>query len=480
MRLLIALAGGAALPFALAPFDLWPLALVAVAALSWSLEGTVSYRTAFVRGWLFGVGKYGVGASWIYVSIHVHGSAPPLLAAFLVVIFVAGLALFSGVLAVCVVRLRAPGDMAQAVSFTSLYVLFEWLLTWFLTGFPWLFVGYAFLDTPLAALAPVGGVLLVSFAAIWTAAFLRAAIRKTHAVLIAALPWLLAWGVSGVEWVSPGEKRTVALVQGNVAQEIKWARESVRMILDRYASMSEPVWNRDLVVWPEAAITVALSQAGPYLDEMAKRTDGALLLGVPIVERSGDDGTVHYNGAAVVGDGGGRYAKRQLVPFGDYVPFASTLRGLITFFDLPMSTARAGDWQQPLLTASGMQIATAICYEVVYGSLVARDARQADVIVTISNDTWFGESIGPLQHMQMARMRALETGRYVLRGTNNGVTAIVAPDGSVVSSLPQFVMDVLVGEIRIMSGQTLYVRWLDYLVVGLCLALLLGTRLRAR
>ena len=474
---LLALGAGAAFPLGLAPFDWWPVTLAAAGALFWLLcRGDAR---PLVLGWLFGVGKYGVGASWIYVSIHDYGAAPPLLAGLLVAVFVAGMAVFHAAAAWVFVRLRPPRPVAAAVAFAAVWALTEWLLTWFLTGFPWLFAGYAMLDTPLDALAPLGGVLLVGFGAVLTAACL-VQWRSRTALIVAALPWLASWAVAGVAWTTPEQRHRVALVQGNIDQATKWDEASRAGILERYASLSGPVWDRDVVIWPEAAITLPLHMAGDFLSDMTGRAEGTLVLGIVFGEWS-PDGARWYNGAVAVGAGDGRYAKRRLVPFGEYVPLQSVLRGLIGFFDLPMSRTVPGAPEQPLLRAGPAALAMAICYEIAYPELVRTAAAAADVLVTISNDTWFGASIGPRQHLQIARMRALENGRYVLRATNNGVTAIVDAYGQVVDELPQFERGVLTGEVSGMAGTTPFGRWGTAAVVGpLALALLGLGALRLR
>ncbi len=474
----LALGAGAVFPLGLAPFDLWPCTLVAAGALFWTLSR--AHGRPLLLGWLFGIGKYAVGSSWIYVSIHVHGAASPLLAGFLVGLFVAGMALFHAAAAWLFVRLRPREPAFAAVWFAAVWVLTEWWLTWFLTGFPWLFAGYAMLDTPLASLAPVGGVLLVSFAAVLTAAGL-VGWRSRASLVTAALPWLACWSVAAVDWTTPAGIHRVALVQGNIDQSGKWDRASADAILDRYATLSDPVWDRDIVIWPEAAITLPLHVAEPFLSDMAERAQGALVLGIVIGEWSPDRAR-WYNGAVAVGDGSGQYRKRRLVPFGDYVPFESLLRGAIAFFDLPMSGLVPGDFDQPLLRAGKARLAMSICYEIAYPDLVAASAGEADALATISNDTWFGASIGPWQHMQIARMRALENGRYVLRATNNGVTAIVDPYGRVVEDLPQFEAGVLTGEFVGMQGMTPFGRWGSAIVIVPLLLLLLaamGTRWHA-
>ena len=473
------LAAGALLPFGFAPYDVWPLVLVSAAGLYWVLarDGAKPLRD----GWLFGVGKYGLGASWIYVSIHVYGDAPPWLAAFLVAVFVAGMALFSAAGAWLFVRFRPPRETFAAVWFATVWVVLEWLLTWFLTGFPWLFAGYAMLDTPLEALAPVGGVLLVGFAAVLTAACL-VGWRRWTSWAVAALPWIAAWLFAGADWTEPGRTQRVALVQGDIPQEIKW-QPDVRMTFERYASLSKPFWDRDLVVWSEGVFYANTAAAQEFLSAMSARAEGALVLGLAVREDTAE-GARYYNAALATGDGSGLYKKQRLVPFGDFVPFDRQLRGLIGFFDLPMSTLSPGEpGQPPLRGADGVMLGMAICYEIAYPELVRQQGRAADALVTLSNDTWFGESIGPLQHMQIARMRALENGRYVLRATNNGVTAIIDDKGRVTATLPQFEQGVLAGVFRSSTGATPFARFgsnLFLVPLLLFLAVVIGGRVAAR
>ena len=256
------------------------------------------------------------------------------------------------------------------------------------------------------------------------------------------------------------EELVMALVQGNIDQAVKWLPDSRMPIIETYRALSEPHWGTDLMIWPEAAITVMAHNAGSVLemlDERAEQAQTALVLGLPALERLPDGELAFRNTAVGMGTAQGRYVKRRLVPFGEYVPLEGWLRGLIELFDLPMSHASPGARSQPLLRlAEDQRAAMAICYEIIYPSLVREQARRADVLITISNDSWFGASIGPLQHLQMAQMRALENGRWLLRDTNNGVTAIVDHRGEIVARLPQFTADVLTGHYRLMRGNTPY------------------------
>ncbi len=462
----LALAFGALLPLSLAPFDLWPLGAISVAG--WFYLLFRAPGRCWLLGWCYGVGKYALGASWVYVSINRFGNAPPPLAAFLVVLFVAGLSLFPLLSAWLYQRLKRGRPLADGLLFTGLLVGFEWLLTWVLTGFPWLFVGYAHLDTILGNLAPVGGVLLVSFALTLSAVMLVVValtpdVRiRSAAVLLALLPWLAGWLGGAPAWVEVSGRREAALIQGNVDQATKWLPQSRGPIYRTYLRLSEPHWDADLVIWPEAAVTFMQHEASQVLEQLnaeAEANGSTLVLGLPGLERLPDGDVVFRNTAVALGVGRGRYVKRRLVPFGEYVPLEDLLRGLIEFFDLPMSHSEPGSWHQPLLDIGGARAAMAICYEVVYPGLVREQGRQSDVLLTISNDTWFGRSIGPLQHQQMARMRALENGRWMLRGTNNGVTAIIDHSGHVRASLPQFQEGALRGEFALMTGYTPFARF---------------------
>lgn len=493
MTRLVALLSGALLPLSLAPFGFWPLGIAAVAG--WYAVMRRPGINGALHGWLFGVGKYAAGASWVYVSIHVYGNAPPPLAGFLVLLFVAGLALFVLLNGWLFTRLRgrgpAAGGWSDALLFAVLLSGFEWLLTWALTGFPWLYLGYAHLATPLAGLAPVGGVLLAGFAVALTGVMsvrlvdgLRTRQPRTVALALGLglAPWLAGGLLGLVSWVQPGPERSVALVQGNVEQSVKWQPENRLPILDRYRSLTEPHWDADLIIWPEAALTFMAHEATGVLetlDAQAQRSGAALVLGIPALERLPDGDVVFRNTARVLGRGHGIYQKRRLVPFGEYVPLESLLRGAIEFFDLPMSHAAPGPWRQALLDVGGQRAVMSICYEVVYPDLVRTQAAEADVLLTISNDSWFGASIGPLQHLQMAQMRALENGRWMLRATNNGVTAVIDPRGRVLARLPQFESGVLTGSYRAITGVTPFTRF-GHAPLLTVLALMLGAILLIR
>lgn len=478
----LALLAGALQPLALAPFNLWPLALLGLVVFPLLLF-KVTARRAWWVSLAFGVGLYGVGVSWIYVAIHQFGSAPVWLAALLTALFVVFMALIFAAPFVLCRSLIGQGRLGIMLGFPACYLLGEWLRTWLLTGFPWLYVGYGHLETPLGAWAPLIGVMGVGLIVVFSAAtiaawgfFMRPSANLWMASMMVVGLWALGWPLADMSWskINRDQPISVAMVQPNVAQELKWDPAFAQPTLDRLMALSEPLWEADWLIWPEAAIPLTYHNASEFLNRINRRageTQTGLVSGIiydDLPRRR------YYNSVFGLGEAMGIYHKKRLVPFGEYVPLEGWLRGTIEFFDLPTSYINLGPDEQNGLLIGDVSIAPSICYEVVYPSLVAESARNRNVLLTVSNDAWFADSIGPLQHLQMAQMRALETGRYLLRSTNNGVSAIVDPKGKIVERSRQFVSATLSGTIYPAYGDTPFMRWGSWPVVVLALALLLG------
>lgn len=486
----LALLAGALLPLAFAPVGWVPLAILAPAML-FLLWLDVTPRRALWRGFLFGLGQFGVGVSWIYVAIHDFGYSGVPLAVFLTSLFVAFLALFPATLGYACTRfLRATPPWRLALLFPAAWTLWEWIRGWILTGFPWLHLGYSQIDMPLRGLAPLLGVYGVTLAAAFTAGLLALIVlgswqRRAVILVPGALLWGVSAGLAQIEWTEPsGEPMRVALVQGNVPQDTKWRPELVTYTLNLYADLTRQHWDRRLIVWPEAAITAFHHEvaddylAGLRREARAHGTD--IVLGIPVREPGARR---YYNSLLSLSDTPGFYHKRHLVPFGDYVPLQEWLRGLIRFFDLPMSGFSPGPLDQPLLEAAGQKIAGTVCYEDVFGEELIPSLPTATLLLNATNNAWYGDSLAPHQHLQMSRMRAVETGRSLLRVTTNGVSAIVDPHGRLVARSPQFVTTVLTGEVVPYRGSTPYVHVGNYpVLMWLAMVLAFGvwrTRVRA-
>jgi apolipoprotein N-acyltransferase len=324
---------------------------------------------------------------------------------------------------------------------------------------------------------------LISFALALTAAVLcnlpRLLATKRNAFIGAGLlllvaPWAIGLALKHHAWTSPsGAPLSVAAIQGNVEQSMKWDPEQLNAQLALYRDMSFSSKRVDLLVWPETAVPVLKDSVEGYLGMMgrfAAERHTALITGVPIRQEVHHQKR-YFNGITVMGEGDGTYLKQKLVPFGEYVPLQDMLRGVIAFFDLPMSDFARGPSDQAMLQAKGYQIAPFICYEVVYPEFAASLSAQSDLLLTISNDTWFGTSIGPLQHLQMAQMRALEAGRWMIRATNNGVTGLINPYGQITAQIPQFERGILYGEVVPMHNLTPYLQWRSWPLIVVCLVL---------
>lgn len=481
---LLALFAGALVTLSLAPFSFWPAAIISC-CLYMGLLRHCSPRSAIWRGWLYGLGMFGSGASWVYVSIHNFGNAGIPLAILLTAGFCGGLALLHALFAWLYVRFLRDLMGGMFLGFPVLWVLFEWLRSWLLTGFPWLFIGYSALDNWLDGWIPVIGVFGASLIYAFTASCLYLAYMRRqaqaclmYAIMIASL-WLVGWQLQQAVWVAPASESPleIGLVQANIPQETKWDPQYYQPTLSLYREMTEPLLGLDLILWPESAIPNYYQRAQGFLDPISTRAEAAgsaLVTGIPWRE-SGQRN--YYNSIVALGQGAGHYHKQRLVPFGEYVPLEEWLRGIIDFFDLPMSAFSSGAADQSPLLVQDFRVSPFICYEVVYPELVRRYARDADLMITISNDTWFGDSIGPVQHLQMAQMRALENGRYLVRGTNNGISAIINERGEITVQGQRFEREVLRGQAQVMLGRTPYSRLGSIPIIAGCfiaLALVLG------
>jgi apolipoprotein N-acyltransferase len=442
-----------------------------------------------------GFGSFIAGVSWIYVSLSVFGGMPAAVAALATVLFCLLMSVFPALAGALYVRLAAAGWLRRVVLFAALWTLAEWLRGWVLTGFPWLSAGYAQTPpSPLAGYAPLFGVLGVSLTTALVGALLsevlrhwlaiddcpaRGWLRWCPALPLAGIALILAAGqlLHGLRWTQPaGEPVSVALLQGNVAQEMKWRPERVAESLRIYYQLARD-HPAQLTVLPETALPAFLDQVPQeYLDalqELAQRRDGDLLLGVAVSEGQ----RRYFNSALSLGASGRqRYDKVHLVPFGEFVP--PGFAWFMAMANIPMSDFTPGPRRQTPLSLAGQQVAVNICYEDVFGEEIITALPAATLLVNISNVAWFGDSLAPAQHLQIARMRALESGRMMLRATNTGMTAIVDVDGSIQAVLPPFTRGALQGEVIGYTGATPYVRWGNWPAVGLSLLLVAGTAWR--
>ena len=470
-----ALVAGAVTVAGFAPLAVFPLPLLALAGLLliWLRAGA---QAAFWAGFAFGVGLFGVGASWVYVSLHDFGMMPAPLAAIGTLAYCAILSLYPAATGWCLARLVRAPLTAALIAFPAAWTLFEWLRGWVFTGVPWLALGYSQVDSPLAGFAPVFGVYGVSFATVLCAGLLvLVTTGSLKARLGGGVALVFAFGLGQllkqIEWTSlQGAPLKVALLQGNIPQDLKFQADRYAMTLSIYKRLIEASEGQ-LIVLPETAIPRFLDAVDPsYLKDIAKiaaERGADVLIGVPIR----DPGGRYFNSVVSVGASPSqRYDKSHLVPFGEFVP--PGFGWIVKTFAIPLSNFSLGPEHPRPLALAGQRVAPNICWEDAFGEEIIRQLPEATLLVNVSNVAWFGDSLAPAQHLQISRMRALETGRTMLRATNTGMTAIVDPRGRVVARLPQFSEGVLGGEVQGYSGATPYVKLGNAPVVFMCVVLL--------
>jgi apolipoprotein N-acyltransferase len=478
--LLISLFSGAIFSFALAPYHWWWLAILSPALLYASLRKR-SAKQAFFIGWSYGIGLWFVGAFWLYTSIHVYGDTNAVLS----VLMIAIMALLMGLFTAVQTWLYRRFFPETPLTFAPLWVLFEWSKTWVFTGFPWLFAGYAFTERFIDGYAPLFGIFGVSFVVIVLAcAVVEILNRRLFWAVPSALLLLGAWGASQLSFVEAKNERPleVSLIQGNIPQDLKWLTEYQIKTLEIYANLTRTEWGRDLIVWPESSIPMFQSDIEPFLEAMkiqADKTGSAWVTGIPYwdLKQSQAEGyPMYYNTLMATGfESEGLYKKQRLVPFGEYIPLSGLLSWVLPALqnDPSMSGFSRGEKDQKPLSIRHHRLGSAICYEVAYPNLTRRNAAQSDFLVTVSNDAWFTGTAGPQQHLQMVQMRAKENGRWFIRATNTGVTAIIDHQGHIVKQAPMDQPAVLRGNLPAMRGETLYTRLSDWPVLGFSLLLLI-------
>jgi apolipoprotein N-acyltransferase len=479
-RATLALLLGVLTVLGFAPYYLFFLPWISFGLLLWLWQQSSTAGQVFKLGLAFGLGLYCVGIYWIYISLHDFGGMPWWFAGFSTFCLCAFMALFPALVGYLAKRL---GNLLWTAP--VLWALSDWVRSWIFTGFPWLTMGYSQApDGPLTGFLPIVGVYGVSVLTLLLSSCLLVIVTaqaRLRAVVVAFVLLVTGSLLTAVPWTHPvGQPVSVALLQGNISQTVKWSPEHAEQTLRQYLDLVRQAQAR-LIVLPETALPVLLEQLDPgYLaaiKQHAMNQGGDLLLGV--VESKQDE---YFNSAINLGASPSQsYSKSHLVPFGEFIPLKSVFGWIYRdWLHMPLSDLSRGTSHQPLQIA-GQKVGVNICYEDVFGEEIARQLPQAELLVNISNDAWYGQSFAADQHMQFSQVRAIETGRMVLRSTNTGATAIIDQHGQVLQHAPHDQAVILEGEAQSFQGATPYVRWGNYLFIVLsALALATATFIQKR
>ena len=470
MQYFILFSSGASLTLAYSPFDFWPITFFALAILFRTIVRASSARSAAKAGFVFGLGWFAVGISWVHIAIADFGGLPLILSLLLMLLLVSYLAIYP---ALCGYLTYKWQTKLGVFALIPAWMITEWLRSWMLTGFPWLSVGYSQLYSPLSAFAPVIGEFGLQLLVV-TLAVCTLCLRKTALSALTTLAIACVF-LNQLTWYQKSsDKINIALVQGNIEQSVKWQPENELPTMKKYFELTLPhLESADLIVWPEAAIPKLEILANDFLvdlDRIANENNTALITGIVDYQ---PDTNLAFNNLVVLGNKQGddtyghykyldnnRYSKHHLLPIGEFVPFESVLRHLAPIFNLPMSSFSRGSYVQENLIANGLNINSAICFEIAFASQVKANLyHDSDMILTVSNDAWFGDSHGPWQHLQIAQMRALEFAKPVIRVTNNGITAVIDETGNITNMLAQNEAAVLTQELTMSQANTFYSHW---------------------
>ncbi len=449
-----------------APYYLFITPVVALVGLFYLWEKAPSAFAAFKLGFQFGLGLYVVGIYWIYISLHDFGGMPWWFAGFCTFLLCAFMALFPALVGYFSKRLGF-----LLISAPVLWGLSDWVRSWIFTGFPWLTLGYSQTPhSPLAGYIPIIGVygvsiltaLIAAGIAIWLAT--KPTSPKWKQAVIASITLTIVSGLilKTVPWSKPiGKPFNVSLIQGNIAQDIKWSPDATESTIEQYLSMAQAS-DAELIILPETALPVIASQLEPAVvnrfTSHAKQHQANVIVGM--VDYNPDT-KAYFNSAFSFGQNATQaYSKNHLVPFGEFIPLKDLLGWIYRdWLNIPLSDLSRGGTQQKPMVLNDQKVAVNICYEDVFGEEIISQLPEATVLVNISNDAWYGQSFAADQHMQFSQARALETGRMMLRATNTGATAIIDPHGHVLAHAPHDTKTTLNGKAQGYTGTTPYVVW---------------------
>lgn len=461
-------------PLGFAPFHLPGATILSLCFFFTALnrEGT---KHAHALGFFYGLGYFGLGVSWVIISIHDYGHLNYLLSGIATLAFIAYLSLFPASVSYLFKRLLSKErQLYNMLLFASLWSLSEYLRASLFTGFPWLIIGTSLIDTPLKNLFPILGLyglsLLCCFCSALLATLIKEQSTKRYWYAIAfSLLIISPAALNKADWTTmEKESVSVGVVQGNLAMRDKWDEALFWNLLDYYEKTINSLLGKGLIILPESAIPLPARYLNEYLHKLHQSTSAAkssLILG--ILQPTDDNESNYYNSIISLGEAQGGHIKRQLVPFGEYIP--KPFAAINQWLGLPAPNILPGKKKQSLIKIGGHPIASLICYEIAYPNLLRAQMPMAQWIVSISDNGWFGHSFASYQQLQMAQVLSSLTGRFHIVVNNDGLSSVINNRGEIVEGLPAFRSGVLESQVNPAKGTTPWIIWGDMPVLLFCI-----------
>lgn len=465
-------------PLGFAPFHLPGMIILSLVSF-YLLIDKHSAKKASYLGFCYGLGYFGLGVSWVIVSIHDYGNLNYFFSGIATLGFVFYLALFPTLVSYLFRKLSLPrGRLKNALLFSLLWCLSEFLRARLFTGFPWLLIGTSQIDAPLHALFPIVGIYGISLLLIFACTLLAEAIKeqstKRYFYIISFILILITPAVlKNIHWSElKKEPISVGVVQANLAMRDKWDDTLFWSLLKHYERNINALLGKNIIILPESAIPLPASYLNEYLLKLHQKTlasRSALILG--ILQATDDSETNFYNSIISLGKGKGTHRKYHLVPFGEYIP--QPFEKLTQWLGIPPPNIAPGKQTQALIKINKHPIASLICYEIAYPHLLRQQMPLAEWIISISDNGWFGHSLASYQQLQMAQVLSLLTGRYQVLANNDGLSSVINNHGEIIDSLPPFSSGVLQSTVYSGTGSTPWIIWSDYPILVFCLIILL-------
>ncbi len=439
-------------------------------------------RRARRFGYIFGLGVFAWGLNWVYISMSTFGGAPLFFALGANILVVLYLSLYWLAIAFFIMKLGKTPNQRLLLA-PAVIALVEWLRSFFLIGFPWLSIGYGFVDNVLGQCAAYVGVFGVSFLAVWLVVILLLDVSKYLRAVLLAVTLCCVAVMEYLPSITPDSAKSasakVSLVQGNMPVITRYDNQRMMKNTLQYQKLTKEllrVEQPDVIIWSESAIPFFYVEVGGFLEEMLHLQQEQHFDFITGIARVDWRTKAAYNAIFLQTQRQEQqfYDKVHLLPFGEYLPFRSLFAFFERFVSIPRADFSRGTAVQAPFRAGGLVFSPSICFEAVFGNEIRRSAQHAQVLLNISNDAWFGRSKAQAQHVNIARMRAIENRKPLVRATNDGRTVFVDSRGRITHSLPPFTAGTLTAVVTASNVRTGYAIWGDKLVLGLSVIMILA------